>query len=377
MNEEIFSQQLAWAKNKGLFLNEKIERKKVNGVYGMFATGNIAKDEILVSYPVQSRTPQFSDVSYPVDTANDVKNMHRAAVEYQKGKLSDYHGHFIQFESLDDFKSSSVYFLTEDELALIQSMNRLLYKSVTKFNSAVKKHIDTLLHIDPAINTDVATLIVLNYCSRAWGDVGFLPVIDLFNHSEKLGNTKEVIDQKDILLAKVDYQAGDQIWISYSVKDIYHHCIIFNYFDPNDTHYIHFGDRFTQTATSNFERQIAHHCLTKYNIASSESDGALHYQITDVDALFLEHAPSVKLVEYIKDNCFRFEEEFSAKNCSFQSFIIRMNEVLNILIGFNNVDKINLAELPDKLHRFFYMLQKEKQMLLKNLEWVSFLARSR
>lgn len=86
--------------------------------------------------------------------------------------------------------------MTEDELALIQSMNRLLYKSVTKFNSAVKKHIDTLLHIDPAINTDVATLIVLNYCSRAWGDVGFLPVIDLFNHSEKLGNTKEVIDQK-------------------------------------------------------------------------------------------------------------------------------------------------------------------------------------
>jgi hypothetical protein len=43
---------------RGLTLDPRIERKKVHGVYGMYAMESIPTDTIIASFPIKEQIPQ-------------------------------------------------------------------------------------------------------------------------------------------------------------------------------------------------------------------------------------------------------------------------------------------------------------------------------
>ena len=47
-----------------------------------------------------------------------------------------------------------------------------------------------------------------------------------------------------------------------------------------------------------------------------------------------------------------------------------MLQYLEAFLERNNVDEVDVNALPQKIRYFHHMLQKEKQMLLNNREWV-------
>jgi SET domain len=368
MSNEIYEQQLAWARDKGLYLNEKIVRKKVNGLYGMYATAPIEVGELLVTYPIERRIPTTKHIEFPNETALTIKNLVTAAHEYSKGEDSEFYGHFMQLTSLDELKQSASLFFDEAELKALSDMNPLVYKCTMEFNDAIQLQIDIVCHLDPKLDRDIVTMIVLNYSSRAWENSSFLPMFEYFNHSDRDGDVKRTVGGKDTLCAKIQYQPGEQIWISYGPKDMVSHALSFNYFDPSGEHFIHFGTRFTQTVRNQLEFEIGKHCDQKYKLRSWQRDEIMYYKIVEEEALFCETLPTDRLKAYIRDNCFRTAKEFAQGQSEQRSFGIRMKEVLNALLQANHVDDYKPEDIPEKCLRFYHLLTKEKKMVLANLD---------
>lgn len=366
----IYQEQLKWAKERGLLLDSRIERKTVNGLSGLFATADIPANTRLIAYPVDKAIKNKEDKRYSADTSSTIKQIHAALLEYVKGKKSEYYGHFLQFEPLEQLKSFSTFFYSEEDLGLLESMNVFLAKSVREINDMLQSRLSEIKQLEPGIDEDKIITVLLNYHSRAWADANFLPVMDYANHSDRLGKKRTTKDGYFVLEAKQDYKAGEEIYLSYGRKDIYFHAIYYNYFDPAGVHYIQYGPRFVQVATSPIEKEIAKYTASKFSMDMRELDGNLHYSCLDPDVCFLETGPSLRMIDFIQSNYFTSMQEWQTKKCAPASLAQRLLDVLNIMIAANKVDSFDVSGLPEKLVRFHPLLKKEKQMLQKNKEWV-------
>lgn len=366
----VYQKQLEWAKARGLFLDPRVERKCVDGVWGLFATDNIKAGSKLISYP-ESRTPKnLPDEFYTELVDLPVKNIHKAAIEFAKGEDSEYWGHFAAFESLEDLKSVSCFFYNEDEIQLLGSMSEFLATAILEANGLIRSRMEAVKALEPSLDPDLILQVCLNYSSRAWDDSGFLPVIDYANHSDRLGSLRQLRNGEYLIEAKYDYKAGDQIFISYARKDIYHHATLYNYFDPNGTHYIHFGTRFTQQASTAAGKEIVKNTAQRFNLKVVPNGDIWMYFCQDLHVCFLETGPSLKLIDYIRLNYLPTDAERKRKYCSDQSLAKRLIEVINAMLNANKIDSFKLSDIPEKFHRFYHLLVKEKKMLEANKNWI-------
>jgi hypothetical protein len=366
----IYQKQLEWAKERGLFLDPRVERKCVDGIWGFFATDNIKAGSKLVSYPERRAIKNLPDNHYSKDVGLAIKNIHKSVLEYAKGEASEYWGHFVAFESLEELRKVSCFFYTNDDIKYLASMSEFLGSGVMDMNSLTRSRLEAIKSLEPSIDPDLILQVCLNYSSRAWDDSNFLPIIDYANHSDRLGNLRQLRNGEYLIDAKYDYKAGDQIFISYARKDMYHHATLFNYFDPNGRHYIHFGTRFTQQASTPSGKEIVKFTAQKFSLEVVPNGDVWMYFCRDPHVCFLETGPSLKLIDYIRVNYLPTEAEKKQKQCSDMSLAQRLLEVINAMLNANKVDDFKLSEVPSRFHRFYHMLKKEKQMLEANKHWV-------
>lgn len=367
---DVYTEQLIWAKERGLHIDPRLERKCVDGVWGFFATDLIESGTKLVSYPVDKAIKPVESFNYPSNTSNIAKHVHAALLEFNKGKASDYYGHFLQLEPLDYLKKHSVFFFSDEEIQLLDSMNCFLSKAVREHKQECLKRIDEIQQLDSRIDRDTIVLIYLNYLSRAWGDANFLPIMDYANHSDRLGKQRQTKNGEFCLEAKYNYQKGEQVYLSYGRKDMYLHAILYNYFDPKGSHFIHYGSRFVQVANTPFELEVLKYTASKFKLVTQKLNNQYHYSCLDLNVGFLEMAPSLSMIEYIQNNYFTTPSEWKSKKCSHASLAQRLLDILNIMIDANKVESFQPENLPEKMHHFYCLLTKEQQMLNKNKEWV-------
>ena len=371
MDKQNFIETIKWAAQKGLKLYPHMEHKCVDGVYGIYAAADIPKHTVLVSYPLKSILPIREDVTYPKKTDDLFKRLYSATKEYSKGEASEWYGMMRSAESLESLKQTSAYFFSTSELELIKAMNPLLHRVIEERNAIINTQIERLCELDPSIDRNDAAVTALNFKTRSWKE-GFLPIFDQFNTSEEFGAKVCQSAHNLFFMTMVDYKAGDQIWISYGSRDIYDYAIDYDFFDPKAVHSICFSSRGSQFTQNEFETSVIRHAATKHKIDISKTDTGLHYQLLEEDARFLEHAPSAKLIEYIQNTAFLSKKEFKTRKCLPSSFDLRLNQILDALLAVNHVDQFTVENIPDKLHRFYYLLKKEKQILLNNKQWAKF-----
>jgi len=343
----------------------------VDGIEGMYATANIPKNTVLVCYPLDSTLDSIPNFNYPEKTSELIRHLHAATTEYSKGEQSDWNGMMQSIEDLDSLKRTSAYFLTASEQAILKEMNPLLYRIIEEKHAIIDKQVEELCSLDSSLNKNDATVIALNFKTRSW-KVGFVPVLDQFNNSDMNGATICISDRNIYFMTMVDYQAGDQIWMSYGSRDLYDYAIDYDFFDPTAVHSISFTLRGSQFSNNEFETSIVRHAATKHKMDIKKTQTGLNYQLMEKDARFLEHAPSSKLIEYIQNTAFLTKKEFKTRKSSPRSFDIRLNQILDALLSVNNVDRFNVEKLPEKLHRFYHLLKKEKKMLLNNKQWAKY-----
>lgn len=371
MNSVDFAETVKWATPRGLKLHPNMEHKCVNGIYGVYATADIPQYTELVSYPIKGTLPLLQNYTYPQNCPELLKRLHAATLEYSKGDSSEWRGLMNSVESLEELKETSAYFLSKEELSIVQQMNPLLHRIIEEKNNIIDRQIENLCKIDSSLDKNSAMVVALNFKTRAWQQ-GFLPIFDQFNTSENYGAKVCQNESNIYFISMRAYKAGDEIWISYGTRDIYDYAIDYDFFDPNAVHSICFAARGSQFARSQFDIKVINYAASKHRMDISETAQGLHYQLMEDDARFLENAPTSKMINYIQHTAFRSEQELQQGICSPQSFDIRLNQILDALLSINQVDQYKAEQMTPKLLRFYQLLKKEKQILLNNKVWARF-----
>ncbi len=370
MNETEFSSYVTWAAKGGIRLNPSLERRCVNGVYGLYAKQPITKNDILVATASKIKKPKVRTFRYPKNLDPQMKAVHAYANEYSKGENSEFALQLRSFADYDTLKQSSVYYFTDDELRQVEALSPLLHQRVVAYRQRCDKFIHYLCQLDPALDRSHLEVVFLNYVSRAFRGRGLVPLFDLFNHSDEQGMP---IDESGAVIrfkAGRTYQPGEQVFIHYGKKDLYDHAIDYGYFDPEGRHFIDVSQRIAQVATSDLAKRAVAKAAQKLAIKTEQKDGALYYNIATPNAFIEETQPSPIIIEFIQRTCFQTEMELMADKCRHASFEQGMNQLLEGLLSYNRVEACALTDIPPKLHYLYHMLEKERKILIANKSWL-------
>ncbi|MFT7373168.1 MAG: hypothetical protein ACI9T9_001862, partial [Oleiphilaceae bacterium] len=201
--------------------------------------------------------------------------------------------------------------------------------------------------------------------------VGFLPILDLFNHSDRKGNTllRAVGGTHMAHNTRIAYEKGEQVFISYSRHDIAIFALNYDYFDPEGVHSIDYSLRALHSIKTGTKQKVFELIKAEYGGKFFDMNGVRHFKIAAKNLLFLENAPSFKLITYFK-MITQIEAGLNKQTVNDQFFLESLLATMNAFISAIKVDQFDVKDLPEKLHRFYYLSQKEKKMLLSNRDWV-------
>lgn len=371
MNSDAYLRQRQWASERGLFLDKAIERKQVNGVFGMYTSRDIPANTVVASFPVKNLLKPQKLVKFAPEHDNDDLNYVLAASrELAKGDQSRFTGIFDGFELLEDMRSYSTTFITEPELQLLKSFHPTAYTWIVGANQNSQKVVDAILAQDPTLTRETILTVYLNHKSRSVRNIGTVPVLDQFNHSDRHGNPKTVQDGRVCVRTKVDYAAGDQVFITYGRKDLLQHAIHYNYFDPNGTHFIEPARRIFAPVSDQPEQGSYGKLRQKYPLQLVPHQGNNFYFLDDHNALMTECAPTPYLLDYLID-MIRTGQTQPVPTLNLLGSVLRSYlHLLDMLATNNRRSAVQRSDLPPRLHRFHDLLAKEEQMIHANRNWV-------
>ena len=361
--DAVFASQLSWAAPKGLSINKNLERKCVNGLSGMYATGQISSGDLLASFPEASLLKSTGKKFRKEKESNWLEWIYNAATEYRKPN-SKYSGIFEGFEKLGDMKTYSSYFCSDTEEATLKEMSPLLHRWILDANRKADYVVETLQKYDPQLDRDLILTIYLNLRSRGFNPQGIVPVLDQFNHSDAYGQSSVAEKGNIAFYSKKDYLAGEQVFISYGTKDLYKHAIHYNYFDPNGIHFIEFGRKCIQSADGEIGARLFRHLNQFFKLEKLESNGQTVFLVNDQSVVLSEHGLSDGLVQFLKESC-RTRLPSNAPDQTLmqhaaQYFVYLIDQQLRT----NRVETVNSSKITERLSRFQQLLIKEKQILL-------------
>jgi len=355
-----FDDLVVWGQTMGMTLNEGLDRRCVDGVWGMFANRPITEGEILASCPKSALIHPNPD-AYPPGTSRSVMNIHAAAKRFMAHSGST-PSHFTLFESLEHLKSHSVFFLDEKELARIGEASADLCRAITAQNTKNRKIIEALSVFDPSLPVECLTLMTLNYSSRAFGNDGFVPLVECFNHSTQQGELIDSSGDAIVLRAKSHIEAGNQAYISYGLLDLFTHAVHYDYYDPADSHILRFDKRFYFPVLQRSDMALA--SSLPWRVNQEVIHGMPVYTVSDHEAYLSMDGPSPTVVDILG----------AIVNGRAHSSTNPKTELLTQLkrmLDANHVDSFARKYFPKSARRFHAVLRKEKELLARNIDWAN------
>ncbi len=378
MTSKQYKELLQWAESIGYKLHPALERKKVNGIYGFYATEDIKDGEVLFKSPAKETIQLDPNYHYDETIPNWVKLIHTTSVQYQLGEKCKYYPLFSAFSTLGELKKHSIYFASKDELELISKLSPVLRVLVDSMISDTNKLVESILEMDKSLKKDDVLWIALNWRSRAW-DNGFIPILDLFNHSNKRGNLKYYIPETNdnYLIARGDYKKGEQVYDSYDTNDMYHYAINYNFYDSSDWKYISIPMRITFPIRNEIDSKIFEFVNKKFKTIRFKNGDVEAYRILDNTLWFTEVGPSDGLIELAK--CFSYEsiDDLMEGKFSYHKFDDVLNAWLNLIENSNGVNSIEVpAYQTPRLQRFYDIQISELDIISANRKWINLNSKS-
>lgn len=349
----------------GLTLNSKIERRCVNGIWGMYATDTITDGEVLVS----SHTPNL------IEASDTLEYLTKCAIEFEMGDKSKMYPWFRSIGEIDSYKNDSVYYISDDELDTIKLLSPIIAHKIKLYNNRILD-IVSKMESEHNIQRETAELMVLISESRKW-NAGFMPVFDLFNHSLKRGNPmyKVTADNGDtwLFLARGVYNKGDEIFVSYSVKDTLKYSLGFNFYNESDIHMIDITSRLLFKINDELDEAILKKLKESYSITQHTDISA--YSINK-PIMLVDGAPSADLIKLVESISYNSIEDFNNNTISYEKFDTIMLDWLTSASHKTDIVKINedggipVDKITPLVERFILLINKERTLIEKGFEWV-------
>lgn len=347
-----------------LKLNPKIERRCVDGNWGMYATDTIKSGEILVS----SNKPNIVEYSDYIDM------LLKYAAEYELGAESKLYPFFNS--NGDSYKRDSVYYATEEELHTIKLISPIVSHQIDNFIGIVSKNINKL-QTEHNVSKETAEYITLMAEARKWSS-GFMPVFDLFNHNMTLGNPMYIVksDGGDLymFLSKKEYSAGEEIFVSYSIKDTLTYAINYNFYDDSDIHMINIPNRLLFKINTELDTEICNGLKESYSITEFSIGDSQVYKINNQLPL-VNSAPSYNLIELARSISYTNKDDIINNNVSDELVDSNLIEWLSNSFHKANLEEIGeggigLDKLTPLVKRFIYIVNKENELIQSAINWV-------
>lgn len=363
--DSVFSSQLEWATPRGLYFDKSLERKAIDGIYGIYATAPIKAGTLLASFPEENLL-KGPNTGFERDPERFWLRWMKTAIKEFNNPNSEYSGIFLGFETLEDMKSYSSYFCTEEELDTLKAMNPVLHSWVENANAKADHFIAALLQDDPTLSSDTILTIYLNLRSRGFHPQGVVPALDQFNHSDLHGQTSTTEDGTICFYTKRDYSAGEQVFISYGPKDLYKHAINYNYFDPGGPHIIEFGRRTVQPAEGELGKTLLKHLKKFFKVQELNHNGLNVQFVDDASVILTDYGVSEGLVKFVQEACrCRLPMNTDERELMRQTKLY-FGYLLDEQIKVNHVGEVDTQRVTPRLQRFYDLLVKEKEILLQN-----------
>lgn len=236
MSNQKFNAAVTWLKEQGGFWHPNLERRAdENGVYGIYAKGEIKAGETLCRVP--KKCGIFYDTwKSPDDWNKKLKLTYSILCEKRKvakGQKSDYQHVLDSMPTIDEYKSFHPHFLSDEEHKLLNEYSPILNMLHSTMTISIKETITKVKSFDKDFSDEqIIEAIMLNN-TRSWFGM-YLPVMDMFNHSIRKGIINSTSDDESLVKAKLAYQEGEQVYISYGNKDMLVLACEYGFYDKTD-----------------------------------------------------------------------------------------------------------------------------------------------
>lgn len=356
----------------GFKIDSRIEQKKVANLLGMYANQFIPQGTILSSFPSSMSIPVSTEIEFPEgETGESLKIIHSLARELSNPH-SPYKGYFEYCGTIEEIKENSFLFFDQEEYAWLWRMNPIIGKFADRIRTSLNMKLGLLLHLDNTLNHNAAIHALLIYNHRCWGNFGFMPGMDLFNHNTKsdLFPEEAIIDgvTSRVFVTSADIQAGEEIKISYGKKDLAQFALCYDFFDPTDFHLISYSYRVSQTATDDFMKKIVENLKKHYTLKWFQEDGIERFQIEEYNAFFLDHGPNKKMYDLASRLAINNEKDLSRGHADEKTTAKYLLYILKKFREANNVEEYDINTLPSKLHMYHSLLKRELEILDNNIK---------
>jgi len=264
----------------GFEMDPRIEQKNVDGLLGMYATKSIPKGAPLSKFPTSMKIPRSNSIEFSGDPNEEVFSLIHTIAKELADEHSRYQCYFDYCGTLEDRKSRSVCYFTQEEFSILAQMNPLLAKHVFLSKQIWEQTVKIVSMKDPTLDKEHVMLASFIYRERCWsGELGFvfLPSMDLFNHNTK----SKIKPQRTILhgeecitfVAHEEINPGDEIKITYGNTDMFRFAYNYDFFDPNDFHIISYSSRVTQDINDDFIQKVVENLKKYYEVIIYEKNG--------------------------------------------------------------------------------------------------------
>jgi len=361
----------------GFEMDPRIEQKNIDGLLGMYATKSIPKGTTLSKFPVSMKIPPSNSIDFSGVPNEEVFSLVHTLAKELADENSRYQCYFDYCGTLEDRKSRSVCYFTQEEFSVLAQMNPLLAKNALLSKHSWEQIVRTVCMKDPTLGKEHVMLASFIYRERCWsGEVGFLflPGMDLFNHNtkSKIMPQRTQVRGEDCItfVAHEDINPGDEIKITYGNTDMFHFACNYDFFDPNDFHLISYSYRITQAISDDFIQKVVENLKKYYEVSIFEMKGSTKFKVEESRAFFLEQGPNTKMVELVSRLAINNDAELERGKADDITAARYMLYILQSYKEANKVKSISKESLPQKIHRFHDMLTAELNTLDSNIRYV-------
>ena len=234
---ERFNAAVEWVRSEGGFWHQNLERRKDdNGVYGIFANGDIKPGEILCRIP--NKCGLFHNTWESPDTWNlKLKLTYSILCEMRKvakGQESKFKHVLDGMTTLQEYKSHHPYFIPKIEHDLLDGYSPIFNMLRQGLDSGLEETKKRIKEFDTEGFTDDQIVIAyMNNNTRSWFGM-YLPVMDMFNNSIRKGVINQTMEDESLVKSKVPYKPGEQVYISYGNKDMLVMAYEYGFYDETD-----------------------------------------------------------------------------------------------------------------------------------------------
>lgn len=122
--------------------------------------------------------------------------------EFNKGKESFYFPYLDILPTNDELYSHPIYKYNEADIEEIKEISDAVYNTLTAYNNDINKFYDNYIKENEELRDEYKTLswaryIITLYHSRSWNVLGFIPLLDMIQHSTDPQEMSSVLSQED------------------------------------------------------------------------------------------------------------------------------------------------------------------------------------